>query len=492
MENHDAINIEREEDFFVNAHLKVLNKKIENVLCKVFLPEDTLQKPYLTFKPTNEQFQHISANYEGSFEAEVTGYDKNIEVSISAPNVYFSNMRTKYWGPEFSESSLVGEPQHLHIVRYLKSNEKHKKTSLVLWLSPNPMLGPLMTILPHSDGNVKVNRIKQLEYKLSEKIIVKFDKHYTHKRIDKNKTMRCSYLVACLDIDVPAKDIEKLKQCVLSKIDSLLTIASLGSRTRTACLGWEACDDCSLTKYYRGDYTFPTGESEPSFDQGLVWSKDFEEFLNLCYPNLLKHPDQEAIRKAIISVIPGRKKVLEESFLSMFAGLEALILGFRRRENLEHVIDDKKYWLSTKKKIRKNIFRTIKSDLTKDQRCYIYQKLEDLNRIPLQIAYEKFCSTYDIDFSDLWPLFTKDNIIGLSDIRNKLIHGDEFHYKYHDSLWVAEENLRFMLERSLIKILGWSVENTEVSKKNLAKCSNAIKMMDAEKRKLSYLYINED
>ena len=169
----------------------------------------------------------------------------------------------------------------------------------------------------------------------------------------------------------------------------------------------------------------------------------------------------------------------------MFAGLESLILGFRRKENLELVIDDEKDWNSIKKKIKKNIFKTIKQVLTKDQRGYIYRKLEDLNRIPLQIAFENFCNAYDIDLSDLWPLFNKNNTIGLSDIRNKLIHGDEFHVKYHDALWVAEENLRFILERSLTKILGWPVEKTEVSKDILLKNSTAIKMMKDEQKKLS-------
>ena len=290
MENHEAKSLERKEDFFVYANLKVVNKKIDKVLCKVYLPEHILQKPLLKFKPTKEQFQQISSYYEGSFEAVVTGFDKNVEVSLSAPNVYFSNMQTKHWGPEFSESSLTGEPQHLHVVRHLKSHEKHQKTSLTMWLSPNPMLGPAMTIMPHYDGNIKIERVRQLNYRISENITVKFDKHYKHKKSDDNTTIRWSYLVACMNVDIAADDLDNLNKCVLSRIDALLTIASFGSRTRTACVGWQASDNKVLTQYYRGDYTFPTGKSEPSFDQGLVWLKDFEEFLNVCYPVFLKHP----------------------------------------------------------------------------------------------------------------------------------------------------------------------------------------------------------
>lgn len=489
MKNHETENHEREEDFFVHAQLKVLDKKIENVLCKVFLPESVLEKPLLKFKPTKEQFQQISASYEGALEAAITGFNKKLEVSLAAPNVYFSDMHTKYWGPDFSESSLSGEPQHLHIVRYLDVHEEHQKTSLTMWLSPNPMLGPAITIMSQYDGNVKVERIRQLEYQLSENLTVKFDKHFKHKNVDNDNIVVSSNLVACMDIDIPAKDKDTLRDNILSKIDAFLTIASFGSRTRTACVGWQASDHQVITNYYRGDFTFPTGESEPSFDQGLVWLKDFEDFLYVCYPAFLNYQDQEAIRKAIFSIVPGRKKVLEESFLSMFAGLESLILGFRRKEKCELVVDDAEKWNSIKKQIKKNIFKTIKSDLTKDQRCYIYGKLEDLNRIPLQVAFENFCNAYDIDFSDLWPLFRRGNIIGLSEIRNNLIHGDEFLSEYHDTLWVAEENLKFMLERALLKILGWPIKKTEVSKENLIKYSTAIKMLPDEQEKISKYYL---
>ncbi|NTU70094.1 hypothetical protein HGB13_04770 [bacterium] len=145
-----------------------------------------------------------------------------------------------------------------------------------------------------------------------------------------------------------------------------------------------------------------------------------------------------------------------------------------------------------KKKIKKNLFNTIKAEATKEQRCFIYNKLEDLNRISLRVVYDKFCEFYKIDLSDLWPLFGGDNVVGLAEIRNRLIHGDQSLIQFHDSLWVAEESLRFMLERILVKILGWPVYKTEVSENVLKTNSTALMRMSVEQQKLADYFAETD
>lgn len=483
---------EKKEDYFVQATLNVSGIEIPNVLCKIFLPDHITEKPLLEFKPTNEQYTKITPSDEGSLKAQLIGFDKKKEVSIFSPKVYFSNMETRYWGAGFADSSFIGEPQHLQVVNHLRAEQAPQNTSLTLWITPNPMLGPAISRTSYDSGDIECKRVRQLNFPISGKLSISFDKHFKIKEINKEEIKQLSHLVGMTEIDIPAIEVDTVRNEILPQIDDFLIIASLGSRTRTACIGWQASDHQDLVAYYRGEFTFPTGQSEPSFDQGLVWLKDFEEFLRICYPAFLRFSDQNAIRKAIISVVPGRNKVLEESFLSMFAGLEALILAFRKEKELELVVSDPAEWEHIRKIIRKNIFKSIKQQLSKEQRCYIYRKLDELNRISLSTAFENFCKHYDIDLSDLWHLFKTGDIVGLSDIRNKLIHGDEFPDQLHDALWVAEENLRFMIERILIKILGFSVDKTEVSSDFLIKYSTALQMMHEEQIKISQYFSEND
>ena len=55
-----------------------------------------------------------------------------------------------------------------------------------------------------------------------------------------------------------------------------------------------------------------------------------------------------------------------------------------------------------------------------------------------------------------------DKIIGLSDIRNKLIHGDPFPEELDHALTIANIHLEYTLMRVLIKILEWDIEETNI------------------------------
>lgn len=481
----DTNKLDRDEDFFVYAKLGVHGKIIDNVLCKVFLPERNTDKPILKFRPTKEQYNQIIVSHKGSFEAEVLGFENKMEVSLNAPVVYFSEMQTRHWGADFSEYTFDGEPQNLQVTRYVRGNNEPSKTFLTIWLSPNSMLGPVMAKTSHYTGNIEFKRIHQLTFSLSEQITITLDNHFKEKKLGKNESKQWSYLVACTEIGAHRKNMSACQTEIIEYLDAFLSVSSLGSRTRTEWVGWQSSNHENLTEFYRGNFTFPTGESVPSFDEGLVSLKDFHDFLSVCYPTFLKHPNKKSIKQAIVSVVPGRRKVMEESYLSMFAGLEALLLDFRERENLEFVMPEAEKWEAMKKRIKNNIAKTIKTEMTKEQRCYIYNKLEELNRIPLRVAYNKFCDFYKINLSDLWPLFGGKGVVGLAEIRNRLIHGDQSLMQFHDALWVAEESLRFMLERILVKILGWPVDKTEVSNNFLRTHSTALNDMEVEQERLA-------
>ena len=85
----------------------------------------------------------------------------------------------------------------------------------------------------------------------------------------------------------------------------------------------------------------------------------------------------------------------------------------------------------------------------------------------LKESFEKFSSHYSLSCSDLWPIFGSDELSGLSDIRNKLIHSGPLPGNLINALITADFHLSIYLERVLTVILGWSVENTNVSPSRL-------------------------
>jgi len=85
----------------------------------------------------------------------------------------------------------------------------------------------------------------------------------------------------------------------------------------------------------------------------------------------------------------------------------------------------------------------------------------------------------------LWPVFGENDLVGLVDIRNKLIHGDPFPHDMFGSLIVAKEHLLYVLERVLIRILKWNVAETKISPEYLKTHMLVIKDMPTEQTKLS-------
>ena len=478
-----------EEKYLLRAMFTVENVQILDVLCKIYLPERVNEKPLMKLRPTKDQFDKLIRSYKGSFKAEIKDRDGIIKERLEAPVVYFENMNTTYWGEEISDFSIDGEPQDLTITQFLASESYDKESSVVCWLSPNEMLSPTMICESSYDGSIKVKRVFTYEFALNDKVKLKFDKHFQYQKTDNNDTIQWSFLVSCAETDIPAHDLQRTRVEILPLIDDFLLISSLASRTRTACLGFQSTNQKVHSRYYRGDFSFPTGASEPSFDQGLVWKKDFEEFANQCYMTFSKYPNKNALRRTIWALVPGQPQVLEERFLSLFAGLETLLLEYRRQENLEYIFN-KNTWQQIKKQLHKSIKGTSNPTIDREQRSFMYGKIDELNRISLSEVLTHFCKRYNLDLADLWPVFAEKDQVGLSDIRNRLIHGETFSVQCSDAILVACENLKWILERMMLKILEWPIERTEVEAGFLKRNSCSLAIMATEREKIAKIFLD--
>ncbi|MCD4762747.1 MAG: hypothetical protein K8R28_01855 [Desulfobacterales bacterium] len=120
MKNNLRNDLKREENHLVRATVIVNGSEIMDVPCKIFLPERIHEKPYIILKPSKEDANKIMASHKGKLYAIVCGFDKNRELTIEAPEVYFSGSSTKHWGDGISDSTVPGEPQDLHIIQHLR------------------------------------------------------------------------------------------------------------------------------------------------------------------------------------------------------------------------------------------------------------------------------------------------------------------------------------------------------------------------------------
>jgi hypothetical protein len=463
------------------ATITVGNTAIPDVPCRVHVPERITDKPRMAFRPTKEQYDQLKYAPTGSVKAELTRPDGTPTLDIRAPVVHFEKMNELYWGQGRSDCSFEGAPQDLSVTRHFGSTDDRTPTSLVLWLSPNAMLTPLLGEVTSYDGSITMERNHCFALTLNSGPLVTFDRHFGTRRDSTHEMTRWSFLVARADVSLPAHETEAIRAAILQELDDFLLVASLGSRTRTACLGWRAIDGRTDTTYYRGHLVFPTGTNELSFDVGLVRRDYVEEFLTHCHATFCAHGNRDVLRQAVWSLVPNHDRLLEDSFLSMFAALEGLLLDYRRRTDLEFVLD-----AVTWRAVRSAVHVAIKGVLPdRDRRRLIYPKVEELNRISLRDTLQHFCHSSSCDLSDLWPIFPSDGMVGLSDLRNLLVHGDPVAASFPVELLTARESLRWSLERVLTNMLEWPIDRTEVDPQYLRWHARALRSMVHERARIS-------
>jgi len=461
MERSMKPDFNREEDHLVKATLFVNDAEIKDVPCKIYMPERTHEKPHVVFKPSRDDAVQVMGAHKGAFRAMVYGFNKEIQTIFEAPEVFFSGVFTKHWGDDISETTVPGEPQDLLVVHPLRDREDLKKTHFAFWLSPNKFLTPCSMCSTSYTGKVDYKWVRTIKFTIKSGVNLDFQKHFRSKSTPNGDLLQWSYLVACTELGTPANDVKTIQDNLLQDIDDFLLVAGFAARQRTACLGWTATDNTAHATYYRGNYGFPDGKNS-DLNDCVVDIQDFEHFIEVCYPTFLKYENKLSLRNAIYSAVPSKDNTIETAFLHAFAGLETLILDFRRRENLEVVMPPTEF-AEFRKALQGFIGKSGTPKLEASQRASIYSKLGELNRVSLREAFEIFCKSYAIDLSDLWPVFGNKEVVGLVEIRNKLIHGDPFPHDIYEALFVANEHLKYILERVLVRVLGWDVAKTKVT-----------------------------
>jgi hypothetical protein len=174
MKNRKKEEINREENYLVKATLVVKDTEINGVPCKIYLPERIHEKPYVVFKPSKEDSHKIMASHKGALRANICGFDKEIQTTIEAPKVYFSGSFTKHWGDDIFEATVPGEPQDLHVIRHLSNHEGQERTQIILWISPNEFLTPSMRCSDSYTGEIKYERVRNLEFWIKDDVKIVF------------------------------------------------------------------------------------------------------------------------------------------------------------------------------------------------------------------------------------------------------------------------------------------------------------------------------
>lgn len=202
--------------------------------------------------------------------------------------------------------------------------------------------------------------------------------------------------------------------------ETLMILASFGSRERTMFWHWSnASGNGDMTRRWRfnaAKFRRRDSHEDPLLprDRGAC-----ERFLKIAFPFYRSAIETELFDSAVYALL-SREQVLEVRIARLFSGIQSALV-------------------------------------------FALQQPRGTARPKMRELYDKFLAKYGNQFDDLWPLLWDSAGPSLSDLRNAVAHGDTFTEADFLGLSYATQNLEWTLERMLLLILGWQIDESYVS-----------------------------
>lgn len=452
----------RKADYKVKASIKGACSELSDILCEVTLPQRVTESIKLKFN-LNKEIGHEQLRnfFKFSLYGEIKDSSGNPQKIIEAKEVYFQTGGTTKWDSDLSETVFFGDPFDLKITTRIYdqriSDEDSKLYQVIFWLTPCNALSPVEVVTPSYTGEVTVKK-NNSDFTLPCGYRLLFDHHYRYLKAENGDRISFPELVAeCKDIQ-REENFEK----VLQELDDFLMITSFAERQRCVCLGYEEYYNNSRNISHYRKRAIPNFRA--NYRDALIDIRYFDEFISTAFESFQGSDRKDFLRQAIFRVTE-EDGALESNFLSIFSSIETLVLYYQTTLCRKTIFSDpewKQIFEDTKKLFKGH--NILSGDSNKTRRKEVYEKIPELNRASFPCTFDSFCEHYKLDMNDMWPVANKEDGVTLSEIRNKLIHGDPFTPIQESCLLSAMIQLKWITERMILSVFGWPIEKSQVSK----------------------------
>ena len=474
------------QEFAANAREPL---RIENVPCKIYLPRKKSGHARLHFYLTDEQAEIIGVlgNYFWRFElrgekarsGSQASEGKQPRLRVRCEVAYID--KWPMWGgnDDFQEIIAEAHPADLEIEEILGPEHNTKrKIKGQFWLSPNKCLDNLSARPKHDIYLYITSGREPFRFRLqlpndstssprSRAIpIVSLAQQIETYRNEDGDTVLMREQTMPFELTAAERRRHGVDQVLVQAVDDFTLLASIATRWPTICLGWNLWDEWRIITHYRGSQSRPSPErvrwEEDPIHNGLLDDRKVERFIRHAYDFLLglEDADRILIRQVLQRLLTGYGRQIESAFVALYAALEMLVLRFRRENQMETLFapDD---WKQFEKDLRKYLksHEMLANDRIRRQR--VGEKVPELNRVAFGSAFRAFCNApeHSVVVSDLWPLTGKGS---LSELRNELVHGVPFSPPRRRALTTATDHLQWCLERMVLAVMQWPLEDSFV------------------------------
>ncbi|HDL7463457.1 TPA: hypothetical protein PXN49_004110 [Yersinia enterocolitica] len=445
------------------ATIEFDNEKIDSICCKLFYPDS---------KDNNVEI-HLTANEETMihfYRAEVfriVGERRDVsgvcvQSRFTAERVHKRSQSTLTNGDIDRVCKITAVPEEIYI-EHGHYPILDGDISISFLINKSPILSSNPRLKFKSDGEASKDKTNHVEVDLNNgKAKAIGDVHFEVKSNDGDINLK-PYWVLTSNIKSENDATKNINNEYLPDIDNILMLSSFIQRGKVNCKGWMAKNDRKRVLYYRTNIIYA---SDVECNNAIIETNKVSEFLNKTLPLLKSHKFKDSIILAINALNSSRGTAFEISYISKFIAIESLINSHKREVGFDSIFSQSE-WQAIKKNIEKSIKAENIISITKEKRAKFYNKIPEVNRISFGDSYACMMQDYPVGLSDLWPMLKSTNGFGLLDIRNSIAHGDLIPVDFAYDLLVANDCLRILLERVILHLLDWDINDSDISESKL-------------------------
>jgi len=419
---------------------------IQNLECAFFLPLSETAKIWILVRPRSRGEGPVVLDWRFTCELKV-GTDV-----FAAEEVFHFGYVPWDWG-EGAEGTLVGETTRL-TVRYADA-EDYPISRVRFVITPSALLRSA-DLVSEQNGAIVSKQVVRAGPICRPAPGMSFRFSSVYRRSAANKI---ESNVECELVEPAAMTDPKP---VLASLEDILTLASFAERRALILTGWhvEYANGASVSSYRR-DFPAPSDE-ETDVDETLISLQGIEEFLNRGLEKLAGLPHPGALKQSMQFALHGQGRGIGDSFVMLFAGIETLLNSFVSEQDLEPIIAKKQWEPLFDQMVAAVAEKEDFKALTDDIRTQLLGNVRSANRAFFADRFRRMCPSQEIEMADLWPMVGGQG--SLYAVRNRIVHGRVFST---DQEWFraisAKFHLLWTLERSILCILGWPIEDSRVS-----------------------------
>ncbi len=450
----------KKENLKFNGSFIFEEERLDEIYCEIVFPKIQNEKVILQAHFNTSDKTPFIIPFTFALEAKILDLNDNLESLILSEKVYKISTVTSYSSPQQGTTVLTAEPVNLKIKRFFESsNEEEQIKNYFFWLTQSTQLAPRYIVEKHYNGNVSIESVFSKNFEIQDSLRFNFIDYHFYSKDSERKNVRISESILAAEFNGITE--YEIGENLFPEIDLFLKMVSFSERRRIVCYGYMGFNNGEIIEFYRGDISIPEENFQHSINETLVDIAYFDDFIEKSYFIAKQCPFKKYLFDAISKAAYHGNLTVESEYLSYYAAIENLVNGYRDMCNLNYNLDNdswKQFTKDLKAFIKKH--DSFKDD--KEKREVIYEKVQELNRVSFGTAFNSFCSFYQIDLSDLWPLGGSQVKHSLTKVRNRLIHGGRFEKEEFDALICAKTHLQWTLERCILGVLTWDVEKTKV------------------------------